>query len=73
MELRKRYINLYIPSDFCSASFLWQDAFPSHNAFSLDHPCNFHIVNKDSESLIENEVIQEPSDTDHLYSAKVST
>ncbi|GFT00938.1 cell division cycle and apoptosis regulator protein 1 [Nephila pilipes] len=71
MELRKRYSNLYIPSDFCAANFLWQDAFPPHRPFAMDHQCNFHIVGKDIEPLFENVAVLEPSDADYTYSAKV--
>lgn len=72
MELRKRYSNLYIPSDFCAANFLWQDAFPPHRPFSMDHQCNFHIVGKEVEPLFETETVLEPPDVDYTYSAKVS-
>ncbi|GBN35288.1 Cell division cycle and apoptosis regulator protein 1, partial [Araneus ventricosus] len=71
MELRKRYSNLYIPSDFCAANFLWQDAFPPHRSFAMDHQCNFHIVGKDIEPVLENDAILEPPDADYTYSAKV--
>ncbi|PRD26390.1 UNVERIFIED_CONTAM: Ccar1 [Trichonephila clavipes] len=71
MELRKRYSNLYIPSDFCAANFLWQEAFPPHRPFAMDHQCNFHIVGKDIEPLFENDAVLEPSDADYTYSAKV--
>ncbi|KAF8781684.1 cell division cycle and apoptosis regulator protein 1-like [Argiope bruennichi] len=71
MELRKRYSNLYIPSDFCAASFLWQDVFPLHRPFVMDHPCNFHIVGKDTEPILENDAVLEPPDADYTYSAKV--
>ncbi|XP_035205018.1 cell division cycle and apoptosis regulator protein 1-like isoform X2 [Stegodyphus dumicola] len=71
MELRKRYSNLYIPSDFCAANFLWQEAFPPHRPFTLDHQCTFHILGKDVEPLVENDAVLEPSDADYSYSAKV--
>lgn len=71
MELRKRYSNLYIPSDFCAAKFLWQDAFPSNRPFTMDRQCNFHIVGKDIEAVFENDAVLEPSDADWSYSAKV--
>ncbi|GFQ79820.1 cell division cycle and apoptosis regulator protein 1 [Trichonephila clavata] len=71
VELRKRYSNLYIPSDFCAANFLWQEAFPPHRPFAMDHQCNFHIVGKDIEPLFENDAVLEPSDADYTYSAKV--
>ncbi|XP_013773988.1 cell division cycle and apoptosis regulator protein 1-like [Limulus polyphemus] len=71
MELRKRYSSLYIPSDFFSASFLWQDAFPPHRPFSLDHTCTFHVMSKDVDPVGENDAILEPTDVDHRFSAKV--
>lgn len=71
MELKKRYTNLYIPSDFCSARLLWHEAFPPHQPFSMDHQCSFHIMSKDIDPVMETEPLPEATDTDHIYSAKV--
>ncbi|KAG8199715.1 hypothetical protein JTE90_022161 [Oedothorax gibbosus] len=72
MELRKRYSNLYIPSDFCAANFVWQDAFPPHRPFSMDHQCSFHIIGKESEPVLEiDSSVEPPDDVDYTYSAKV--
>ncbi|GIY44712.1 hypothetical protein CEXT_495602 [Caerostris extrusa] len=71
LELRKRYTNLYVPSDFCAADFLWQEAFPAHRPFGIDHQCNFHIVGKDVDPLYENDAIIDPPDADYGFSAKV--
>ncbi|XP_054708113.1 cell division cycle and apoptosis regulator protein 1-like [Uloborus diversus] len=71
MELRKRYSNLYIPSDFCGVNFLWQEAFPPHRPFSMDHPCTFHIIGKDAEPVFENDAVLDAPDADYSYSAKV--
>ncbi|XP_023220932.1 cell division cycle and apoptosis regulator protein 1-like isoform X3 [Centruroides sculpturatus] len=70
-EFRKRYTNMYIPSDFCNAHILWQEAFPPHQPFSLDHPCTFHVMHKDLNPLKENDAVLEPNDADYLFSAKV--
>lgn len=36
MELRRRYQNLYIPSDFFDAQFTWVDAFLCQDHFSWE-------------------------------------
>ncbi|CAN7993366.1 unnamed protein product [Ixodes hexagonus] len=47
VDLKKRYPNLYIPSDFFHANICWQRAFPLHRPFSLNHPCGFQVLPKD--------------------------
>ncbi|KAL3278362.1 hypothetical protein HHI36_013691 [Cryptolaemus montrouzieri] len=71
LELRRRYGNMYIPSDFFYSSFEWVNAFPPNKPFSLSKPCFFHIMNKEVEPIVENEAILEPPDADYLFSAKV--
>ncbi|XP_022919300.2 cell division cycle and apoptosis regulator protein 1-like [Onthophagus taurus] len=71
LEIRRRYSNLYIPSDFFKSSFRWINAFPADKPFSLNKPCVFHIVNKDVEPVIENDAVLEPPDADYIFSAKV--
>lgn len=71
MELRKRYNNLYIPSDFFCANIHWQDTFPAHRPFGLDHPCTFHVMPKDVEPVVPNDAVLEALDADYLFSAKV--
>uniref|UniRef100_T1JF56 DBC1/CARP1 catalytically inactive NUDIX hydrolase domain-containing protein n=1 Tax=Strigamia maritima TaxID=126957 RepID=T1JF56_STRMM len=71
IELKKRYQNMYIPSDFFQSGFLWIDAFPIHRNFSFDHPCSFQVMQKDVDPIVENTAVLEPADADHLFSAKV--
>ena len=71
ISLRSRYQNLYIPSDFFNAQFSWTDAFPVHQPFELGHSCSFHVFNKEVVAVEKSDAILEPSDADHLYSAKV--
>ncbi|XP_023715067.1 cell division cycle and apoptosis regulator protein 1 isoform X3 [Cryptotermes secundus] len=71
LELRRRYSNMYIPSDFFSTNFRWVDAFPPHNPFTLDQPCSFHVMNKEVDAVLENLAVLEPPDADYLFSAKV--
>ncbi|XP_023931165.1 cell division cycle and apoptosis regulator protein 1-like [Lingula anatina] len=71
MQLRSRYTNLYIPSDFFNAGFAWADAFPLHRRFQLGNHCIFHVMSKEVEALEPNTAVLEPPDADHLYSAKV--
>ncbi|XP_011643483.1 cell division cycle and apoptosis regulator protein 1-like isoform X2 [Pogonomyrmex barbatus] len=71
LEIRRRYQNMYIPSDFFSTNFRWVDAFPPHMPFTLNKPCSFHVMHKDVDPCNENTVILEPSDADYLFSAKV--
>ncbi|KAJ7324262.1 hypothetical protein JRQ81_017282 [Phrynocephalus forsythii] len=71
MELRRRYQNLYIPSDFFDAQFTWVDAFPMSRAFQLGNYCNFYVMNREVDPLDKNVAVLDPPDADHLYSAKV--
>ncbi|XP_039180575.1 cell division cycle and apoptosis regulator protein 1 isoform X2 [Crotalus tigris] len=71
MELRRRYQNLYIPSDFFDAQFTWVDAFPMPRPFQLGNYCNFYVMQREVDPLDKNTAVLDPADTDHLYSAKV--
>lgn len=72
LEIRRRYTNLYIPSDFFTSSFRWIDAFPPDKPFTLNKPCLFHIMNKDVDPVVETHNNNaEPTDADYLFSAKV--
>ncbi|XP_043785229.1 cell division cycle and apoptosis regulator protein 1-like [Apis laboriosa] len=71
LEIRRRYQNMYIPSDFFSTNFRWVDAFPPHMPFALNKPCSFHVMHKDVDPCSENIAVLEPSDADYLFSAKV--
>lgn len=37
---------MYIPSDFFYAKMNWSEIFTPENAFSLQRPCQFHIMHK---------------------------
>jgi hypothetical protein len=71
LEIRRRYSNLYIPSDFFYTHFRWVDAFPPDKPFTMNKPCVFHIMNKEVDPVVENDAVLEPPDADYLFSAKV--
>lgn len=71
LEVRRRYNNLYVPSDFFTSYFRWVDAFPPDKGFSLDKPAAFHVMHKDVDCLEDNESAIEPADADYIFSAKV--
>ncbi|KAM4636320.1 cell division cycle and apoptosis regulator protein 1 isoform 2-T2 [Discoglossus pictus] len=74
MELRRRYQNLYIPSDFFNAQFTWLEAFPISRPFQLGNYSNFYVMHKEVHPLDPLEKITavlDPPDTDHTFSAKV--
>ena len=48
MDLKKRYSNLYIPSDFFNANHVWNEAYPIHQPFELEYGTSFHVFNKDA-------------------------
>ncbi|XP_018427511.1 PREDICTED: cell division cycle and apoptosis regulator protein 1 [Nanorana parkeri] len=71
MELRRRYQNLYIPSDFFDGQFTWVDAFPISRHFQLGSYSNFYVMHKEVDPLDKNTAVLDPPDVDHTYSAKV--
>lgn len=71
-EVKRRYPNLYIPSDFTFHENKWMNVFPMHKPFSIQKPCSFHImkdVNPVDETIAE--CVLDPSDADYTWSAKV--
>lgn len=72
LELRRRYSNLYVPSDFFLSNFRWVDAFPPKTPFTMDRPCSFHVMHRDTEPVIESTATLDPPDADYLFSAKVN-
>lgn len=72
MEARRRYQNLYIPSDFVVSDNKWNEVFPMHKPLSLERPCSFQIM-KDVNSIDESveKTVLDPSDADYTWSAKV--
>lgn len=71
LELRRRYSNLYIPSDFFFSQVRWSKSFKPDNPFSIQRPCSFHIMHKSVDPPEENTACLDPPDADYLYSAKV--
>uniref|UniRef100_A0A1S4M362 Ccar1, putative n=1 Tax=Ixodes scapularis TaxID=6945 RepID=A0A1S4M362_IXOSC len=67
VDLKKRYPNLYIPSDFFHANICWQRAFPLHRPFSLNHPCGFQAPPAPPPPP----AVLNPPDLDFSFSAKV--
>ncbi|XP_072391987.1 cell division cycle and apoptosis regulator protein 1-like isoform X2 [Diabrotica undecimpunctata] len=70
LEIKRRYKNMYIPSDFFFTSIKWVDSFPADKPFAINKPCSFHVMHKDVEPIIENGS-SDPPDADYLFSAKV--
>lgn len=71
LEIKRRYSNLYIPSDFFVSSFRWVDVFPADRPLTLERPCSFHVMHKDVDAVVENTASHDPPDADYLFSAKV--
>ncbi|XP_058127596.1 cell division cycle and apoptosis regulator protein 1-like [Anopheles ziemanni] len=79
LELRRRYNNLYIPSDFFVSDIRWSEAFPPDAPFSIRSPCFFHVMHKDVEpppaltagASETGDASADPPDADYLFSAKV--
>lgn len=71
VEIKKRYQNLYVPSDFFSSGVKWTEAFPANAPFSISKTCTFHVMNKEVAPLSAIDAVLDPPDADYLYSAKV--
>ena len=73
LSLRSRYSNMYIPSDFFHAALSWSDAFPIDRPFKLGRACHFHVMDKEVEAPDRKQldVLLDPVDADHTFSAKV--
>lgn len=76
MELKKRYGNLYIPSDFFTAKHVWNNAYPIEEPFKVQYATSFHVFNKDSvdppaPNLGPNKWQFDPPDSDYTWVAKV--
>ncbi|XP_039749582.1 cell division cycle and apoptosis regulator protein 1-like [Pararge aegeria] len=69
--LSQRYTNLYVPSDFFSASVKWGETFPPQAPFSLNNPCAYHIMSREVLDPSPNDAVLEPPDADYKFSAKV--
>lgn len=71
MELRRRYSNLYIPSDFFHTQIKWPETFTPDKPFSIHRPCSFHIMHKSVDPPKDFVLPADPSDANYLFSAKV--
>ncbi|XP_052873160.1 cell division cycle and apoptosis regulator protein 1-like [Anopheles cruzii] len=75
LEIRRRYHNLYIPSDFFVSDIRWTESFPPGGSFSIRNQCPFHIMPKGVDSAERQlgpvPADLDPVDADYLYSAKV--
>ena len=47
MDLKKRYLNMYVPSDFFQVDHQWMKAFPAERAFKIQSQTAFHVFNKE--------------------------
>merc|ERR1719266_1991241 len=71
-DLKKRYNNMYIPSDFFMADHSWMKSFPVHDGFKIQYASTFHVFSKDQvESPFLSDAVYDPTDADHTFSAKV--
>jgi BURAN domain/DBC1 len=71
VEIKKRYQNLYVPSDFFNSNVKWIEAFPPNAPFSIKKTCTFHVMSKEVAPLEAIDAVLDPPDADYLYSAKV--
>ncbi|CAG0889508.1 unnamed protein product [Darwinula stevensoni] len=73
MELKRRYTNLYIPSDFFQGKLSWLSTFPTKSPFPLGvSRVPFFILNKQCvQPIYANDEKLFPPDADYSYSAKV--
>ena len=76
IELKKRYNNLYIPSDFFTARHVWNQAFPIEDPFRVQYTSSFHVFSKESveaptPGLGSTRWQFDPPDADYSWVAKV--
>lgn len=70
--MRRRYSNLYVPSDFFHSQIRWSESFPPHAPFSIQKPCAFHVFHKSvANPNAEEDAVLDPPDADSSFSAKV--
>ena len=72
IDVKNRYNNMYIPSDFYHLSLDWSTAFPLHRRFNLGNATKYTICHKDMHPVQPHPENVDPSDADYSYSAKVS-
>ena len=75
MELKKRYNNLYIPSDFFNAQHSWNEAFPIEAPFKVQYATSFNTFSKElvepPPGLGPSKWQFDPPDCDYTWVAKV--
>merc|ERR1719319_1455290 len=75
MDLKKRYSNLYIPSDFFTAKHSWNEAFPIEAPFHVQYTTAFHTFSKEAveapAGLGPARWQFDPPDADYSWVAKV--
>ncbi|XP_059052766.1 cell division cycle and apoptosis regulator protein 1-like [Achroia grisella] len=69
--LGQRYTNLYIPSDLFNTHVKWGETFPPQTPFSINNPCSYHIMSRETDTPLPNDAVLEPPDADYKFSAKV--
>ncbi|CAJ0579935.1 unnamed protein product, partial [Mesorhabditis spiculigera] len=67
--LKKRYTQIYVPSDFCDFRVDWT-AVSASNFLDFTYPIQFHVLQKEVDPLEELPPL-EPDDADHRYQVKV--
>ena len=70
-DLRTRYHQMYIPSDFFRVTPKWHDTFPPNQPMNFTKTAQFHVMSKEVDPVIEYTDTLEPPDADYLYCAKV--
>lgn len=73
-ELKQRYQNMYVPSDFFHSEVRWAESFTPDNPFVLRQPCAFQLMHKEIAPPPEtatDDTLLDPPDADHSFAAKV--
>lgn len=72
MDLKKRFNNLYVPSDFFNADHVWGEAYPLEAPFKITMPSTFCVMSKEHVvPIVANKFKYDPDDADYSYVAKV--
>merc|ERR1719318_1510765 len=75
IELKKRYNNLYVPSDFFNAQHSWNEAFPIEAPFKVQYATSFNTFSKElvepPPGLGPSKWQFDPPDCDYTWVAKV--
>lgn len=73
LEIRSRYTNMYIPSEFFYSRIRWSESFPCHAPLSIKKPSAFHVFHRTVENPngADNGAELDPPDADDTFTAKV--